>query len=74
MVGNRWSLMVGMGIPALAVVVGILVASQSTNTILGIPMVFAWLFAMLPVTTLCFWFSWRFLERDAYELLEGDEK
>ncbi|NMR29104.1 DUF3311 domain-containing protein [Crystallibacter degradans] len=74
MVGNRWSLIVGMGIPAMAVLLGIPLFSQSANTILGIPMVFAWLFALLPITTLCFWVSWRYLERDAYRRLEGDFK
>ncbi|MFP5312259.1 MAG: DUF3311 domain-containing protein [Actinomycetes bacterium] len=74
MIGSRWSLIVAMGIPALAVLVGVPLVSSSTQTVLGIPMVFAWLFAWLPLTSLCFWVSWRYFESAAYARLEGDKE
>lgn len=72
MIGSRWSLAVAMGIPALAILVGVPLVSNNPNTVIGIPMVFAWLFAWLPLTSLCFWVSWRYLERAAYGRLEGE--
>ena len=73
MIGSRWSL-VAVGIPAIAVLIGIPIISGSTYTILGIPIVFVWLFAWLPLTTLCLWSAWRFFERASYRELEGKER
>lgn len=72
MIGSRWSLGVAMGIPALAILVGLPLVSNNPHTVIGIPMVFAWLFAWLPLTSLCFWISWRYLESAAYRRLEGE--
>lgn len=69
MVGSRWALVI-MAIPALAVLIGVPAISGSTRTVLGIPMVFVWLFAWLPLTTLCLWISWHFFERKEYQKLE----
>ncbi len=74
MIGSRWSLLIAMGIPAIAVLVGIPVISQSNATIFGMPVIFGWLFAWLPLTTLCMWVSWRYLEREEYRRLEGEEE
>jgi hypothetical protein len=70
MVGSRWSLVVGVLIPAVAVLVGVPLTAGSTFTVFGIPLVFAWLFAWLPLTTVCLWLSWRFFDAPAYAALE----
>ncbi len=74
MIGSRWSLAVAMGIPALAILVGVPLVSSSPYAVFGIPMVFAWLFAWLPLTTLCFWISWRYFESAEYNRLEGEKE
>lgn len=74
MVGSRWALAVAMGIPAIAVLIGVPVISGSTYTVLGIPMVFVWLFSWLPLTTICLWVSWNYFERASYQELEGEEE
>lgn len=73
MIGSRWSLAVAMGVPAIAVLIGVPIFSLSKYTVSGVPVVFIWLFSWLPLTTLCFWISWRFFERTSYRELEGDE-
>lgn len=74
MVGSLWALVIAMGIPAAAVLIGVPMISGSTYTILGVPIVFVWLFAWLPLTTLCLWASWRFLESASYQELEGEDE
>lgn len=73
MIGSRWSL-AAVGIPAIAVLVGVPIISGSTYTIWGAPAVFVWLFAWLPLTTLCLWVAWRYFEREGYQELEGEDK
>ena len=74
MVGSLWALVIAMGIPAAAVLIGVPMISGSTYTVLGVPIVFVWLFAWLPLTTICLWLSWRFFERTSYQELEGEEE
>lgn len=73
MLGSRWTLVTALLIPALAVLVGVPITSQSTATVLGIPLVFAWLFLWLPLTTLCMWFTWSRFDEPAYRRTEGGE-
>jgi len=73
MIGSRWAL-VAMGIPAIAVLIGVPIISGSTYTVWGAPVVFVWLFAWLPLTTLCLWVSWHCFERKSYQELEGEDK
>ncbi|ATY13434.1 DUF3311 domain-containing protein [Amycolatopsis sp. AA4] len=74
MIGSRWSLVLALGLPGVAIFVGVPLCSQSTVTVFGIPLVFAWLFAWLPLTTLCLWASWRFFDRAQYRRVEGGEE
>lgn len=73
MLGSRWSLVLALGIPAVAVFIGVPLASQSTSTVLGMPLVFAWLFAWLPLTTICLWVAWRRFDEAEYRRVEGED-
>ncbi|WP_020494796.1 DUF3311 domain-containing protein [Sciscionella marina] len=65
---RRWpSLLIGLGIPALALFAGIPAVAGSTVTVLGFPLVFFWIFCCFPLTTLCLWISWRFFDRQVTE-------
>lgn len=58
------SLLIGLGIPAAALFVGIPVFGSVDATVLGFPLVFFWLFCCFPLTTVCLWISWHFFDRD----------
>lgn len=60
------SVLIGFGIPALALLLGIPLVAGSPATVLGIPLVFFWMFCCFPLTTLCLWCSWRFFDREHY--------
>lgn len=53
------SAVVGMGIPFVGVLAGILALSGSETQILGFPAVFAWLFLWMPLTALCLHLAWK---------------
>ncbi|WP_298017408.1 DUF3311 domain-containing protein [uncultured Castellaniella sp.] len=74
MIGSKWAILIATVIPAIAILVGIPVISGYEYTVLGIPLVFFWLFCWLPLTTLCMWLSWHYFERAHYRKIEGDEK
>jgi hypothetical protein len=71
MLGSRWSLVIALGIPALACFVGVPLTAESSVRILGMPLVFAWMFAWMPLTTLCLWVSWRRFDEARYRDVEG---
>jgi hypothetical protein len=60
------SVLCGLGIPALAILVGIPLVSNTSVFVFGIPLVFFWMFCCFPLTTLCLWVSWRFFDRAHY--------
>ncbi|MFD6070087.1 MULTISPECIES: DUF3311 domain-containing protein [Amycolatopsis] len=60
------SVLIGLFVPAFALLAGILLFSGSTASVLGIPVLFFWVFCCCPLTTLCLWISWRFFDRAHY--------
>jgi hypothetical protein len=60
------SLLIGLGIPAVAILGGVLTLGHSTAEVCGFPVVFFWMFCCFPLTTLCLWVSWRFFDRPHY--------
>jgi len=60
------SLLIGLGIPALAILVGTTLVSDTDGFVAGIPLLFFWMFCCFPLTTLCLWVSWRFFDRRHY--------
>jgi hypothetical protein len=60
------SLLIGLGIPALAILVGTTLVSDTDVFVAGVPLLFFWMFCCFPLTTLCLWISWRFFDRPHY--------
>jgi hypothetical protein len=60
------SLIIGLGIPAMAILVGTMLVSDTDVFVAGIPLLFFWMFCCFPLTTLCLWISWRFFDRPHY--------
>jgi hypothetical protein len=64
---RSWSsLIIGLGIPAMAILVGTTLVSDTDVFVAGIPLLFFWMFCCFPLTTLCLWISWRFFDRRHY--------
>ncbi len=57
------SLVIGLVIPVIAIVGGVLVLGPIHAEVLGFPLVFFWMFCCFPLTTLCLWISWHFFDR-----------
>ncbi len=61
--GIRKSLIVGLGLPAFGVLVIMPLLANTSVYVFGIPLLFAWIFAMFPLTSLCLWLALRINER-----------
>lgn len=66
MVRSWPSLLIGLGIPAVLVLGGVLALGSSTVVLFGFPLVFCWVFCCCPITTLCLWVSWHFFDSAHY--------
>ena len=54
--------------------VGVLLLGGSTATVFGVPLILAFMFVMIPVTSLLMWISWRLFDKEAdYQLDDLDE-
>lgn len=60
------SVLVGMVIPALALLGGVTLLSGSGERVLGWPVLYLWVFLCFPLTTVCLWVSWRVFDRPHY--------
>lgn len=57
---ERWSSVVlGLVVPAAALLVGIPLVANTSVHIGGVPLLFAYAFALFPFTTVCLWLAWR---------------
>lgn len=70
---NAGSLIVGLVVPFVAVVGGVAVLGRSEALVLGIPVVFAWVFAWFVLTSACLAVSWYVFDREYYEGEEGEK-
>ena len=62
------SLIIGLGLPAIGVLVIMPLLANTSIHVLGLPLLFVWIFLMFPLTSLCLWLAWRIDEpyyRDA---------
>lgn len=66
-VGSAFSLIVGLGIPVVAIMVVLPILSGSKITIAGLPFIYFWLFLWFPLTTICLFLSWMISDRHHYE-------
>ncbi|MGH3436211.1 MAG: DUF3311 domain-containing protein [Sciscionella sp.] len=71
MIRSWRSLLVGFGIPTVAILGGVLVLGHLSATVLGFPVVFFWMFCCFPLTTLCLWLAWHFFDRDHYQEVDS---
>jgi hypothetical protein len=57
---HSWrSLVVGLVVPAVAILVVMPLLANTDIAPLGIPLLFLWIFAWFPLTSLCLWLAWR---------------
>ena len=53
------SLAIGLGVPLVAMLVAMPLLADTSITVGGVPLLFAWIFAWFPLTSLCLWLAWR---------------
>lgn len=58
------SLLIGLVVPTVAIIGGVLLLGQVDVVMLGFPVVFVWMFFCFLLTSLCLWISWHFFDRD----------
>ena len=57
---HSWrSLVVGLVVPATAILVVMPFLADTDVYVLGVPLLFLWVFAWFPLTSLCLWLAWR---------------
>ncbi|MGI5471734.1 DUF3311 domain-containing protein [Streptomyces sp. CA-132043] len=56
---SRKSLAIGLGLPVVAILVVMPLLADTGVYVLGIPLLWLWLFAWFPLTSLCLWAAWR---------------
>jgi hypothetical protein len=56
-------ILVGLGIPFLAIVPGVAVLSRLDTTVIGLPVAIAWLFFCIPLTSGCLAVCWFVYDR-----------
>jgi hypothetical protein len=64
---NPGSVLVGLVVPFVAVVGGVALLGRSHSLIMGIPVVFFWVFLWFVLTTGCLAVSWYLFDRAYYE-------
>jgi hypothetical protein len=64
---NPGSVLVGLVIPFVAVVGGVAVLGRSEALILGIPIVYFWVFLWFVLTSVCLAASWYLFDRKYYD-------
>ena len=71
---NLRSVLVGLVIPFVAVVGGVAFLGRSQSLVLGIPVVYFWVFLWFVLTTVCLAASWYLFDRKYYEGEEAFEQ
>lgn len=57
---HSWrSIVVGGVVPAVALLVVMPLIADTGVVVLGVPLLFAYVFALFPITSLCLWLAWR---------------
>ena len=63
---NPWSLVIGLVIPFVAVVGGVAVFGGSRVLVLGMPVVYFWIFLWFVLTSVCMAVSWFFFDSEQF--------
>lgn len=53
------SLAIGLGVPVVALVIAMPLLADTSLAVGGVPLLFAWIFAWFPLTSVCLWVAWR---------------
>ena len=67
---NPGSVLIGLVIPFVAVVGGVAALSQSKYSVLGVPVVYFWIFLWFVLASVCLAASWYLFDRGDYEVEE----
>lgn len=59
MVQTWKSIVIGGVVPAVALLVVMPLLANTSVTVGGVPLLFAYIFALCPFTTVCLWLAWR---------------
>jgi hypothetical protein len=59
MIRSWKSIVIGGIVPAIALLLVMPLLADTDVVVLGIPLLFAYVFALFPVTSLCLWIAWR---------------
>lgn len=59
MIDNWKSIAVGGLVPAFALLVVMPLLANTSLTVLGLPLLFAYVFFLFPFTSLCLWLAWQ---------------
>ncbi|HLH59754.1 MAG TPA: hypothetical protein VKV33_11455 [Streptosporangiaceae bacterium] len=71
--GSLWSVLIGLGLPATAIIVVVPIISGVRASVAGIPLVYFWIFLWFPLTFGCLAVSWYVFDRPRYRELEQGE-
>jgi hypothetical protein len=64
---NLGSVLIGLVVPFVAVVGGVALLGRAQSLVMGIPIVFFWVFLWFVLTTLCLATSWYLFDRRYYQ-------
>lgn len=59
MVHSWKSVLIGGVLPLVALLVVMPLVANTSASVAGIPLLFAYIFALFPLTTVCLWVAWR---------------
>jgi hypothetical protein len=60
------SVAIGLGVPVVGILVLLPLVANTDVVVLGVPLLFLVLFAMMPISTLALWVAWR-IDSPRYE-------
>jgi len=64
---SAMSVLLGLGVPVIAIMVVLPILSGYKITIAGLPFVYFWLFLWFPLTFICLWLSWQLFDKNRYD-------
>jgi hypothetical protein len=56
------AIVTGLGVPFAAILVVLPFLADTGVRVLGVPLLFFWMFCWFPLTSLCLWITWHFFD------------
>lgn len=72
--GSLWSVLIGLGLPATAIIVVLPAISGIRASVAGLPLVYFWIFLWFPLTFVCLAISWYGFDRRRYNEIEKRDR